>query len=171
MDFPKKNTEVSETMRDKEKVKAFNDNLERELQQKNLSPEQVREKVDRLKAEVGGELNKGIQVVNDGVSFSGSGTYSYHMGKVEEHGRQYRTLERKANDLETAIKRHKEPESRMAEVKKLRKEAAEEKKLEQKHKGLAHHALHSHTSRDISFKGMCGQKCISLKIVLGNMAR
>ena len=157
----KKIGEVSEAMRDIEAMKNVNENLERELRQQGLSPEQISDKVDQIKATVGGELNKAAQVVKDGVSFSG--TYKYHMDKVEEHGKKSRALEREANKLETDIKRHKEPESRMNEVDRLRNEAHEEKQQEQKHKGLAQQALQQ-SRNEISFQGHCRDKCLKCHV-------
>ena len=163
----KKIDEVSEAIRDIEAIKNVNENLERELQQQGLSPEQISDKVDQIKATVGGELNKAAQVVKDGVSFAG--TYKYHMDKVEEHGKKSHALERKANDLETAIKRHKEPESRMSEVSKLREEAAEEKQQEQKHKGLVQQALQQ-SHKEPSFEGSCRDKCLKCVVMTINLA-
>ena len=161
-------SEVSETMRDAESIKT-SENLERELQQKGLSPEQVQEKVAQLKASVGGELNKSAPVVREGVTFTG--TYGYHMGQVEVHGKKSRALERQANDLETDVRRHKEPESRMSEVKKLRQEAAEEKQQEQKHKNLAQQSLNSHQHPSFEGLGNCGRRCDKLNMVSVNLAK
>lgn len=164
MEISKKHSEVSEDM------KAVNENLEREIQQQSLSPEQTEQNaqtVDRIKASVGGKIVKSAQVIKDGVSFSG--TPKYHLDKVKEHGQNARTLERKANDLESAIRRKKEPESRMSEVDKLRKDAAEEKQQEQRHKGLAQQALQkSHV--EPSFRGSCRDLCLKAQVKTTNLA-
>ena len=163
----KKIGEVSEAIRDIEAIKNVNENLERELQQQGLSPEQISDKVDQIKATVGGELNKAAQVVKDGVSFAG--TYKYHMDKVEEHGKKSRALEREANDLEKYIRRGKKSDSRKGEVDKLRKEAEEEKKLEQMHKGLAQQALQQ-SHKEPSFEGSCRDKCLKCVVLTINVA-
>ena len=170
MDIKKNSGEVANVMGSIESMKTINENLEHGLQQKGLSPEQINNNIDQIKASVGGELNKATQVLKDGVSFTG--TYNYHMGKMEEHGRKSRALERKANDLENDIKRKREPESRTEDVKKWLKEAKEEKDLEQKHKGLAKQALQQ-SNKTISFEGQgnCGRRCDKLDMVSVNLAK
>ena len=70
------------------------------------------------------EAREVIRPNNQEVSFRG-GPETY-LREIKQHQEKTTRLERKANVLETAIRRGKEPQSRMSEVMKLRSEASAE---------------------------------------------